>query len=388
MAERPTVFFVAGEPSSDQHAAMLGEAIAVRRPVNLVGVGQQAMRQAGFDLLFDSADWSGIGLGESLKRAPHVYRRGLQVCDWIARHQPDLLVLVDFGAFNVRVARTVRKRGRVPTLYYFPPKSWSRRASGYGRLAGVIDRWATPFQWSAEILQSEGLDATWVGHPVVDRISPADDRGALRKRLGLDPDATIIGIMPGSRSFEVGCNGPTQLGAARIIGEHIANTQTLISVAPGIGRERIERLVKRGGPEDVRLLAGTADIALASDIVITTCGTATLEVAAAACPMILTYRGTFLMNLENVFRRFDRTMVGLPNILADRIIVPEILGTNATPENVATEALDILTDRERRDRMRRDLLEVRSRLGEPGVSDRAADIAIEMLGTAGIGEWQ
>ncbi len=379
MADRPTVFFVAGEPSGDQHAAMLGEAISARRPVNLVGVGQQAMRQAGFDLIFDSADWSGIGLAESLKRVPHVYRRALAVRDWIVRHQPGLLILVDFGAFNVRLARAVRKRLRVPTLYYFPPKSWSRRASGYGRLAGVIDRWATPFQWSAEILRSEGLDATWVGHPVVDRISPADDRGALRDGLGLDPDATIIGLMPGSRSFEVGCNGPVQLGAARIIGEHIANTQTLISVAPSIGRERIERLVARAGIENVRLLAGTADIARASDIVITTCGTATLEVAAAACPMVLTYGGTLLMKIENVFRRMDRTMVGMPNILADRMIVPEILAAEATPGNVAAEALDILTNRERRERMRRDLMAVRSRLGESGVSDRTAEIAIEML---------
>ncbi len=379
MADRPTVFFVAGEPSGDQHAAMLAEAISARRPVNLVGVGQQALRNAGVELLFDSTDWSGIGLGESLKRAPRVYRHALAVCDWIVKHKPDLLVLVDFGAFNVRVAKVVRKRLRVPTLYYFPPKSWSRQASGYGRLSGVIDRWATPFQWSAEILQSEGLDATWVGHPVVDRISPADDRRALRESLGLDPDATVIGIMPGSRSFEVGCNGPAQLGAARIIGEQIANTQTLISVAPSIGRDRIERLVKRTGPEDVRLLAGTADIARASDLVITTCGTATLEAAAAVCPMVLTYRGTFVMKIENALRHYDRMMVGLPNILVDRMIVPEILAADATPENVAAEALDILTNLERRDRMRQDLLEVRSRLGEPGVSARTAEIALEML---------
>lgn len=379
MADRPTVFFVAGEPSGDQHAAMLAEAILARRSVNLVGVGQQAMREAGVELLYDSAGWSGIGLGESLKRVPHVYRRALAVRDWIVRHQPDLLILVDFGAFNVRLARAVRKRLRVPTLYYFPPKSWSRRASGYGRLAGVIDSWATPFQWSAETLQREGLDATWVGHPVVDRISPADDRGALRDTLGLDPDATIIGIMPGSRSFEVGCNGPVQLGAARIIGDQIANIQTLISVAPSIGRDAIERLVARAGLKDVRLLEGTADIARASDIVISTCGTATLEVAAAACPMVLTYRGTLLMKIENVFRRMDRTMVGLPNILADRMIVPEILADEATPENVAAEALDILTDPERRERIRRDMMQVRSQLGEPGVSDRTAEIAIDMM---------
>ncbi len=379
MPGRPTVFVVAGEPSGDQHAAMLGRALTAQADVHLAGVGQQGMRDAGFELLFDSNEWGGMGVLDSLRRLPKLSVRIRQTARWLVEHRPDLLVLVDFGAFNVRLARLVRKHATIRTLYYFPPKSWSRTAHGYGRLAAIIDRWATPFAWSAEILQSEGLDATWVGHPVVDRISPVGDRISSREELGFAADATVIGLLPGSRGFEISCNGPAQLGAAKLIAERMPGVQFAMSVAPSVRPQRLEALARRAGVAGVRLVAGTPSIACASDLVITSAGTATLEVAAAGCPMVVMYRGTGLMYLENLIRRYDRIMVGIPNIIAGKMIVPELLGARAAPENLATEALALLSDTSRYAEVRENLLDVRAQLGEPGVSDRVASMALDMM---------
>ena len=378
----PTIFVVAGEASADQHAAMLGSELLRRGDVRLMGVGQSQMREAGYDLVFDSTGWSAMGVARSLTKVPLLWRRQRELRELLVRERPDLLILVDFGFFNVRLARAVKRRADIRTLYYFPPGSWRRAPSSFRSLAGVIDRIATPFSWSAEMLRASGLDATWVGHPVVDRIEPLDDKAPLRRELGLQPDATVIGLFPGSRRTEVRCNGPLVLAAARIIARQMPTAQFVVSVAPSIERSGLQAMAERLGPPGVRLSAGTVNIARIADLVITSAGTATLDAAAASCPMVVTYRGTTLMALENVVRRVDRLDVGMPNIVAGRRIVPELTGPRATGANLARAALEILTDEERYAVMRRDLREVRASLGEPGVSARVAEMALEMIAWA------
>ncbi|MCD6362244.1 MAG: lipid-A-disaccharide synthase [Armatimonadetes bacterium] len=381
MGDRPTILAIAGEPSGDQHTAGLGEALLERADVRLLGVGQTAMEEAGFELLCNSSGWGGIGLYQSLIRCPMLHFPTRKILRHIFSDPPDLLVLVDFGAFNVRLARRIRRRVKVPVLYYFPPRSWCRHASGYWRLRDVIDRWATPFSWSAEILQSEGLDATWVGHPVVDRISPNDDRRSLREEMGLPPEGPVIGLLPGSRSYEISSNGPVMLKAAGLIKQEFGDAQIMISRAPSIRREAIERMIRRAQLNDARVEEGIDTIARVADVVITSAGTATLELTAAACPMVVMYRGTTLMRLEELFRRIGRMNIALPNIVANRKIVPELTAWNATPARLAASVLELLNDPQRYQQMRDDLMEVRGMLGPPGVAGRVADIALEMLGT-------
>jgi lipid-A-disaccharide synthase len=381
MADRPVIFVVAGEASGDQHAAMLGEALLRRRQVRLVGVGQQRMRQAGFELLFDSTQWSAIGLAQAARSIPALLLRGRQVARWLSRHPADLVVLVDFGAFNVRLAQVI-KRGPSPgVLYYFPPRSWSRSARGYEPLARVVDRVATPFPWSADILRAAGIDATWVGHPVVDRIQPLEGeaRTRLRDRLGLRPGGPIIGILPGSRLAEVTANGPSALRAASLIRDRLPGAQFMVSVAPGIPPRLLERQVRRARLRGARLISGLRDIVRAADLVITSSGTATLEAAAAACPMVVMYRAGALIRLECRLRHPELAHISLPNIIADRTIVPELVAREATGPALAEAALGLLRDPARLQETRRHLLKVRGALGPPGVSARVADIALAMM---------
>lgn len=378
---RPRVFVVAGEPSGDQHAALLGAELQARRPVALSGVGQGLMRAAGFDLLCDSTGWSAIGVAESLRRVPMLHRRMRTIVRHLLDSPPDLLVLVDFGAFNVRLARRLQWHGRPPTLYYFPPRSWSREAD-YRGLAGLVERVATPFAWSVERLREAGLDATWVGHPVVDRISPASapERAELRQALGVAAASTVVGLLPGSRPQEIAMIGPALLGAARIIAAERPGTRFLLSVAPGSDARVLRRQVERAGlGELMTLRSGVTEIVRAADLAITASGTATLEAAAALCPMVVVYRGTGLMKLEMAARRARFEFVGMPNIVAGEAVVPELLAEDATPERMAATALDLLTDDAALEAMRGRLVKVRGQLGEPGVSGRVAELALEMI---------
>ncbi|MBD3292503.1 MAG: hypothetical protein GF393_06235, partial [Armatimonadia bacterium] len=318
MGEVPQVFVIAGEPSADKHGAMLGEALSRAANVRLAGVGQTRMRDAGFDLIFDSSGWSGIGVVESLKRVPLLFVRMQMLTRHLTDTPPDLLVLIDFGAFNVRLARSIRDQVDCPVLYYFPPRSWSREAD-YTGLAGLVDRVATPFPWSERRLHEADIDAAWVGHPVIDRIDPpsTEERRSLRAKLRVASDNPVVGLLPGSRRTEIRCNGPEMLGAAEMIAREIPDAAFLLSRAPGVSKDRLELLVARLGlTERTVLVEGLTEIVQASDFVIAASGTATLETAAAGCPMVIVYRGTWLMGLEKRLRHFALPFVGLPNIIA------------------------------------------------------------------------
>lgn len=378
---RPRIFVVAGEPSGDRHAALLGVELCARAPVALAGVGQRLMRAGGFDLLCDSAGWSAIGVAESLRRVPMLHRHMRTIVRHLRSSPPDLLVLVDFGAFNVRLARRLQRQGRPPVLYYFPPRSWSREAD-YRGLAGLVDRVATPFAWSVERLHAVGLDATWVGHPVVDHITPpsAPERAELRRALGVDTASTVVGLLPGSRPQEIGAIGPTLLGAARIIAAERPATRFVLSVAPSSDERVLYHQVERAELADrVTLRSGVTEIVRAADLVLTASGTATLEAAAALCPMVVVYRGTGLMKLEMAARRARFDYVALPNIVAAAGVVPELLAEDATPENMAAVALELLGNPAAAQAMRDRLVKVRAQLGPPGVSGRVAQMALEMI---------
>jgi len=383
MGRVPRIFVIAGEPSADKHGAMLGEALLEAGKVTLAGVGQSRMREMGFELLFDSTDWSGIGVIDSLRRVPRLFVRMRQLTAHLTAEPPDLLVLIDFGAFNVRLARRLRGRVDCPVLYYFPPRSWSREAN-YTGMAGLIDRAATPFPWSERRLLEAGIDASWVGHPVVDRIRPlsAEERSNVRTKLNVKHTGPVLGLLPGSRGTEIRCNAPQMLEAAATIAQEYEGLSVLLSVAPSVSEESLSEYVNRFDLTDrTTLVRGLTDIVQASDLVIATSGTATLETAAAACPMVIVYRGTWLMSIEKRIRKFVVPFVGMPNILADKMIVPELLDQDAVAPRIAGTALELLSDETAMLTMRESLLGLRDKLGEPGVSDRVARMALDMIST-------
>ena len=425
------IAILSGEMSGDLTGAALAEALHRLNPdISLWGLGSRRMAEAGVELLHDSAQWGTIGIVEALKVYPllrySIYPHTRQE---IALRRPSAVVLIDFGAFNVRLARDCKAMG-VPVLYYFPPGSWRKNGRASDELARITDRIATPFPWSAERLRSVGANVEFVGHPLLDLTHPTLTRSRFAGQLGMDPTRPIIGLLPGSRNFEVQYNTPAMIGAAQIISEQIPTAQFVFGLAPNVKAENIadmirsqlqetkedtpekpaERTPRERGlttPEGFTLSGRaledverarrapiktdkftppmviaqdlTRDVLAHSDALIICSGTATLEAAILGTPMVIIYRGSRLMNLERHLRRIRPEHIGMPNILVGERIVPELIQEEATPEALAEAVLHLLRDPGDRAKMKSDLARARAVLGEPGASDRTAAMVMEMI---------
>lgn len=364
------VLFVAGEPSGDLHSAQLAQALLERGDVLLTGAGGPRMRAAGVRTDFDSSNWGAIGVPDALRKVPGLYLRKLDLLRIVRERRPALVAYVDFGAFNIRLARAVRQLPfHQPAMYYFPPASWDRSRRDRSELAKLVDVVATPFPWSAELLQRDGVNAHFVGHPVLDRLTPAADRPALRQELGLPAADHYVGLLPGSRPVERLLLGPQMLRAARELAAD-GRYHFLWSSWPG---ERV-RL-----PEYVTALGDSAAILRVSDLVLTSFGTATLEAAVAQCPMLTMYRGTWAMRLQYRLMRIPTEYYAMPNIILQRRLVPELIQDAATGPALAAQVRALFGAPATLAEMREGLREVRRALGEPGVAARTAALALQTI---------
>lgn len=431
------VAILSGEASGDLVGAALAREIAALAPhVALWGLGSARMRSAGVELVHDSGEWGAIGVVQALCVYPRVrYTAYPRVLREIARRHPAAVVLIDFGAFNMRVARWCKPRG-FRVFYYFPPGSWRRTGRKGAELAHLTERVATPFPWSAEQLASLGVDVTFVGHPLLDLAQPALSRDAFLSSLGLDGERPIVGLLPGSRNHEILHNLPAMFDAAERIAREAEGAQFVVALASPAARAIAERELSahfgraqartgggsapdRGGarpepalitPEGVRLTpeqagewaaartnhfgAGrqpgslpvvlveghTYDVIAHADTLLVCSGTATLEAAILGTPMVILYRGSRLMNLERRLRRIRPEHIGMPNIIAQRRIVPELIQEEADPATLAALTLRYLRDPEHTAAVRAELAAVRAQLGEPGASARVARMVLQTAG--------
>lgn len=381
----PEIFFVAGEPSGDLHTAMLAEELHKRASIRLTGAGGPRMRAAGVATDFDSSGWGAIGVPEALRKVPLLYARKQQILKILRRRRPALLVYVDFGAFNVRLARTVRRLPfHQPALYYFPPSSWDRSERDRSPLGQLVDCVATPFPWSETLLRKDGIDAHFIGHPVVDRIAVIEDRAALREQLGLPVSSTtqIVGLLPGSRKVERTLLGPQMLQAARLLLAH-GDYHFLWSPPPSTAAGA-DRLPPDLAPH-LSVVADSTHIFQASDLVLTSFGTSTLEAAAATTPMLTMYRGTLAMRLQYRLMTIATPYYAMPNIIAGRKFVPELIQEEASGAELARRTHELFATPGALEEMRAGLREVRAQLGPPGAAGRAADLVLELMGKTASG---
>lgn len=358
----------AGEASGDLHAArLLAELRRLVPGVEAFGLGGEELEAAGLERLAAAAEISVVGIAEVLRvlpRARRIFAGILAECD---RRRPALALLVDFPEFNLRLARELRRRG-VPVVYYISPQVWAWRRRRVKQIARRVDEMLVLFPFEADFYRRHGVAATCVGHPLVDEVPElpgAWDRGA--------PDAGEqfrLALLPGSRPSEVEALLPAMLGAARRLGERLPVTVRLIKAPPveaelfagplaaaGIAVEVVER----------DRFAAIAD----SHLALCASGTATLEVGLIGTPLIVLYR------LKSWTWALAKLLVKVPhaslvNLVLERGAVPEMLQSHAEPEAVAAAAAVLLGDPGRIAAMRRDLAELRGRLGEGGASARAA----------------
>jgi lipid-A-disaccharide synthase len=369
-----------GEPSGDLYAGALAVEIRRRQPdAAIFGLGGQRLMAGGGELLADYRGLSVTGLVEAIRVLPKSLSTFNRLVEAARTEKPNVLVLIDFPDFNFRLARAIKKLG-VPIIYYISPQLWAWRQSRMKAMKRLVDRVLVIFPFEEQIYRTAGVPVQFVGHPLIDLARAQEPKDAFLREIGLDPARPIVALLPGSRPNEVERLLPVFGEALPKISARLPEAQFVIARAPSLDDRLFARAHWRDG-RPIEVLARTDDVLAISDVAITASGTATVQAALHGRPMVVVYRLSPLT--YRLGRRFLLVEhVAMVNLIAGRRIVPELIQDDCTAENIATEALLLLTNRERAAEARSALADVRAKLGGPGASGRAADAVLEMASRA------
>lgn len=372
---------VAGEASGDVYGARLAEKLKVLRPdVDLFGLGGTLMQAAGVRLLFNPTGLSAVGLAEAVRSAAAL--RGVlgEARRALSSERPSCLVLIDFPEFNMRLARAAARLG-IKSVYLFAPTAWAWRRGRARRVARTVTKVASVFPLEAKVYREAGADVEFIGHPLLDLVSPAAaaDRRAARAELGFGGAGleTVVGLLPGSRAQEIRLLLPPMLDGAARIAKARHGARFVLPLAETVPEDAVREAVAASGLP-IRVVRGQAHRCMAAaDVVVVASGTATLEATIVGTPMVVVYRvsrstwalGRLLVKIP---------YISWPNILAGKRVVPELLQEEASGEAIARETLRLLDDPACAGVMTQELARARGALGAPGALERAARLVIEV----------
>jgi lipid-A-disaccharide synthase len=362
------ILFVVGEPSGDLHAAKVASALKAADPSRpLVGVGGERMRLAGVSLIEHSERLAAIGFTEVLRHIPKHLRLLRTLKARLASGKVGLVILMDYPGFNMRVAEAAHAAG-VPVLYYITPQVWAWGADRLPKLARWVTKAAVILPFEEALLRQHGVDATFVGHPLLDRAAELPEPAAARRTLGLDPHAPVLAVFPGSRKSELARHLVPFMATARELTRRHPTLQVIVSAAPGITIDPTICPYPIIRDQSFTVLRAATAGLLKS-------GTTTLEAAVAGLPHIIAYR-TSTISYAIARRVVKIPNIGLVNVVAEREVSREFVQDAIVPARMA-DALEPLLqlDHPARANALAGLADVRARLGEPGASERAADFA-------------
>jgi lipid-A-disaccharide synthase len=377
------LLFSAGDLSGDIHSARLAREVLHRHPNwKIYALGGNHLRDAGAEILRDTSGYGVIGIASALPLLFGIPRLKRQLVRFLQTHKIDAAVLCDWGAFNVRLAALLQEHG-VPVLYYFPPASWQKTGDKGLSIAPLVQRVATPFEWSAQRLRNVGCEAEWVGHPlleIVEEKRKLQTREALRREFGADESTPLVAILPGSRAMELKYISPHIAGAIRLLEQEYSGARFVVAVPRGATQK-----VRAYFPQHVPIVEDRAtQVLLACDAGIVKSGTATLEAAVCDAPQVVVYDVPMLLraqvNLTGLRRKVK--MVAMPNIILDEKRIPELLGDDCRPAQIASALSTLLRSEEESAAQRAAYSRVRHALGAElpyTATHRTAEILDEML---------
>jgi lipid-A-disaccharide synthase len=350
---------MAGEPSGDRIASRVIEAVQRQHPCDVFGVGGDNMARAGAELVDHIDHLTALGIGDVARRFVRWSRVWANVRQAVAERKPKVALLVDSPEVNLPLARVLRQEG-VQVVYYVGPQVWAWRRGRIGLLRERCDVTALILPFEKTIYDANRVHAVFVGHPLLDEPLP-EPRERVRKGLGVGEQQKLVAFLPGSRPGEVTRHSAPMRSAAKRLGERGVHTV----FAPGVSSP------------DASQQWHTRDLLGAADGAVVASGTATLEAAVLGTPLAVVYRMGKL-SWFTAKRLVKVPWVGLPNLVAGKQIVPELLQGHATGEAIFRQACTLLEPEEQR-RQRRELGKVRERLGTPGAATRVAALVLERL---------
>ena len=383
----PKIMIVAGEPSGDLHASHVAQRLKALCPdITLFGMGGDQMEAVSVKVDLHIRDSAVMGFADVITVLPMFLRKQAYLKRRIREEHPDVLLLVDFAEFNMPLAKFAQRQG-VSVVYYIPPKAWAWRANRARKLAKWANVVAAILPFEAEFYRNSGVNAEFVGHPLVDFAQTSLTVHEARECLNIcetedDQEAPVIGLMPGSRRSEIHHIFPVMLKAAANIAKVYPNAQWILPLAPGISRDLIaehqQELLETEIPSIKIVENQTYQAMRASTLLLVTSGTATLEATCIGVPMIILFC-TAALNWHIIKTLTPLNRSGLPNLIAGRDIVPELLQTELTPTALTALALDFLEHPQKRETQREALQAVYAQLGTAGAAERTAELVLEQI---------
>lgn len=384
---RRSVLFIAGDLSGDAYSSHVAERLADRHPdflLHALGGRRlgEVVKRTGGTWIADTTNCSAIGLISVVQIYLRARWLSFKMHRFLRAHPIDAAVLCDWGGFNCRKLKSFKIAG-VPTLYFFPPRSWQRTGKAGLQFAPLVTRVATPFEWSAKRLTGAGCRADWVGHPLLESVRGSRGRELLRREFGVGPGERLVALLPGSRPSEVRVLGPRLAAAARILSRD-RSIKFIVPVPAPLAQK-----ARAHFPPSIQVVVDRAtDALLACDVAVVKTGSATLEAAVAGAPQVTVYDLGWASRFEWLLLWMWKKIpfIAMPNIILQRPLVPELLGLNCRPEAIAAEVNRLLGNEEDRRLMEAGYKEIRGHLGENlpfGATGRTVEILEEMLGEPG-----
>lgn len=369
------VFISAGEPSGDLHASALIRAFRPHEDIDIYGIAGPDMLQEGCFPVADMNELNVMGIGDVIKALPRIRRVKQRVCDWCEENRPDLVILVDFPGFHMRLGKVLKEMG-IPVLYYIAPKLWAWGAWRAKKLALAQDRLASILPFEPAWFAKHGIDARYVGNPSVAACQKGWSASELKRRVGIDESSALIAFLPGSRPGELARHANVLAESYLELIKEFPHITGVTTRAPGISDEQLKPLTDAGLQVINRDETGYA---MRADVAVAVSGTATLELALWNVPSVLVYRNTPTM-IFLARKLVQTTCAGLANIvLDDQPVMPELIQENVTVERILTELRPLVSDESARSKQQDAFADLRNRFGEHDPSAQVVQMALELL---------
>ena len=370
------ILISAGEASGDIHAAAVTAAIKkIDSSAEVFGMGGDALRNAGGEVLFDIKDHGVMGFVEVLKKLPDLFKLRDDFEKVMDERKPDCLITVDYPGFNMKLAKLAHEKG-IPVVSYIAPSAWAWHKSRAKKVAKIVDKVACIFPFEYDVYKEAGAPVEFVGHPLVDIVKPRMTKEEAMAFAGKEEGKKLILLMPGSRLMEIEKMLPTLLEAAKLIKKQLPEVSFVMPRAGTIPVSLLKEKIQASALE-VKITEGNNyDLFSVADLALATSGTVTLEAALCGLGSVIVYKTNpvtyFIAKLV-----VNIPHIGLPNIVAAKSVLPELIQNDFTPAKVAQEALALL-ESERNAKMKEDLAYVKERLGKPGAVSRVAELVLKI----------
>lgn len=374
------IMIIAGEASGDLHAAKLVSAVlAQSADIHFYGIGGRNMREAGVEVLVDCKELAVVGLVEIWAHRKVIFGALDLMRAKLASDRPDMLLLVDYPEFNLRLARTARQLG-IKVFYYISPQVWAWRQHRVIKIRKLVDMMAVVFPFEEAFYTKHHVPVRFVGHPLVDEVRASAPVEQLRADFQLGASDRVIGLFPGSRRSEIRRLLPIILHSAECLRSQYPEVRFVLPLASSLDDADIRGYLQDFAHLDIQVIQHrTYDVMAVCDLIITVSGTVTLEIALMGTPLIIINKVNWLTYLL-VHRMLKIDHIGLCNIVANKRIAPELIQHDATPEKICQTARTLLENPAACEAMREELAGIENMLGTRGGIDTAAKLVLEVLG--------